>query len=180
MELRHDTSRRTRLALAASAICLVSVAAGCRGEDTSSPPLIPPDSTTRTQRSDATGRATPPGSTVFTAPHVAKPYALHATLRCLKRRPDVTTTTQTKNPRLRAMRDLAQRTSVVVRSRQQDVGLAVLPSEGDARLLAELLRAPDDPYRIVLRRNAVLFFLRSARASFATTADCLRTAARQA
>lgn len=136
-------------------IAFILVAGGCFGEK-SSPP-VPPAATTET-----------------TETKVAEPpYAFKPTLRCIKQRAAVVTATS--GGRFQALHDLTQRTSARVRFERQDVGLAVVESEGHARLLAELLLVPDDPYRIVRRRNAVLLFLPRARAAFEFAAGCLRS-----
>ncbi len=138
-----------------SVIAVALFAGGCSGEE-SSPPAPPP----------------PPVTTTETT--VAEPlYALQPTLRCIKRR--ATLMTAPADDRLRALRDLAQRTSALVRFQRQEVGIAVVESEAHAKLLADLLVAPDDPYRIVLRRNAVLLFLPRARVAFRFAAGCLRS-----
>ena len=180
VESRRNAVRRwnLRLTLAASvgAICFIGLAGGCLGEGSTSSRVL--STALIGSQPHASGQSTPRGSGGRSARSVAMPYGLQATSRCLSRVPGVSVTKVSTNRRLRAMRDLAQQTSVVVRFRQHRVGLAVLPNAAQARLLAELLRAPRDPYRIVLRRNALLFFLPSAQVAFELTAGCLRPAVR--
>jgi hypothetical protein len=74
------------------------------------------------------------------------------------------------NPRLQALGDLAQRSSLAARSGGKIVGLGF----GDAPLLAELLAVPNDPYTIETRGNALLLYLPSARRQAAAVRACLR------
>lgn len=97
-------------------------------------------------------------------------YALEATRKCLEQRGLAVSPIRPTDARLRALRDLAQHTSLQVRLRGKTVGLAL----GDARLLAELLRVPDDPYLVDVRRNAVLMYRPSARAEARVVQTCLR------
>lgn len=143
------------LAAVVAAMSIAFVAA-CTDEESSAPSTAPPSSSMRSE------------------PKAPPLYVLRSTLRCLKRRhADAVTGVATGDDRLRALRDLAQRTSVIVRVRRQVVGLAVAQTAAHAELLADLLRAPDDPYRIVLRRNAVLLFLPAARSAFTVVTACL-------
>ena len=75
---------------------------------------------------------------------------------------------------LRALADLAQRTSVLVRLRGGEVGLAVERQQANAQLLSELLRSPGSPYRIEQRANAVLLYRPASRQAAAVVRDCLR------
>ena len=81
-----------------------------------------------------------------------------------------------RQPRLRALRDLAQRTSVLVRFRRDVVGLAVARGSSEAELLVELLRAPG-AYRVLRRQNAVLVFRSGSRRTLERVFRCLRPAA---
>lgn len=134
------------LALAAASLAVVVLAvAGCREQE---------DAAQAT-----TGRSP------------ARPYALAPTRRCLRSRGASVSKVRSTDPRLRALGDLAQRTSFQIELRGMRLGLAF----GDARLLASLLRVPDDPYRIEVRRNALLMYRPAARRQAAVVRACLRS-----
>ena len=75
------------------------------------------------------------------------------------------------DPRLRALGDLAQKTSLQARREGETIGLAF----GDTRLLASLLRVPNDPYRLEVRRNALLMYRPAARRQATALRGCLRS-----
>jgi hypothetical protein len=77
--------------------------------------------------------------------------------------------------RLKALGDLAQRTSIEARTQRGVVGVAFAKSHGAAELLAELLREPDDTYRILLRRNVVLLARRANGDALVRVVGCLRS-----
>jgi hypothetical protein len=52
--------------------------------------------------------------------------------------------------------------------------MGVVPSEGTAKVLADLLTVPRDPFRVVVRRNAILMYRPADRAAFTLAAGCLR------
>ncbi len=138
------------LALGAAASSLV---VGCgNGESAGTPTLSQPLATTTEPRKNPAR------------------YALGPTRSCLEERGAAVSPIRPADPQLRALRDLAQRTSLEVRFRGETVGLAF----GDAKLLAELLRVPDDPYLVDVRRNAVLMYRPSARAEARVVQSCLR------
>lgn len=101
----------------------------------------------------------------------APPFALAPTRRCLRAAGFTVTTIQSSDPRLRALADLAQRTSLEARRGRHALGLAF----GDTRLLSSLLRVPNDPYRLEVRRNALLMYRSAARSEAAALRGCLRS-----
>jgi hypothetical protein len=105
-----------------------------------------------------------------TAAASARPYAITPTRRCLVAAGFRLGPADSPNPRLKALGDLAQRTSFAARSGGKVVGVAF----GDAQLIAELLAIPHDVYTIETRRNAVLLYLPSARRQAAAVRACLR------
>ena len=147
-------------------LCLASLLAGCFNDGAA--PSIPPASTQQAEPQETaenTGQGTneaeaPTPARTESEPEAESLYALQPTLRCLERRPRLAVSTTATTPRLQALRDLAQRTSVIAQLEGESVGIAVVQSSAHASLVAELLRAPEDPHRIVRRRNAVLLFLR--------------------
>jgi hypothetical protein len=149
----HSRRSFVRFVAVLGAACLV--VGGCSDDD-------PPPAATSSARSE-------PART-----SVRPTYLLAPTLRCLERSTRISTTRETQEPRLRALRDLAQQTSVIASVGAETVGLAVVASPAHARLLADLLKAPDDPSRIAVRHNAVLVFLPRARAASNEVAACLR------
>ena len=100
----------------------------------------------------------------------ARTYALAATRRCLVKAGFRVGPIGKPNPRLQALGDLAQKTSLAARSGGQVVGLAF----GDAQFLAELLVVPHDPYKIETRSNVVLLYRPTARRQAAAVRACLR------
>jgi hypothetical protein len=115
----------------------------------------------------STAASTTPARTSATP---TRRYALAPTRKCLVAAGFRVGSAGKPNPRLQALGDLAQRTSVAARSGGKVVGLAL----GDAQLLAELLAVPRDPYTIETRGNAVLLYLPSARRQAAAVRACLR------
>jgi hypothetical protein len=71
---------------------------------------------------------------------------------------------------LRALGDLAQRSSLQVRLRGTTVGVAF----GNGKLLAELLRTPDDPYALEVQGDALLVYRADAQGSAQVVRSCLR------
>lgn len=111
------------------------------------------------------------GSPAATRAEAASPrYQLPATRRCLVGRGAAVSTSRPSDTRLRALRDLAQHTSVVVRLDGRSVGLAL----GDTELLVDLLRVPNDPYRVDVRGNAVVMYRPVARPQADVVRSCLR------
>jgi hypothetical protein len=109
--------------------------------------------------------------TVERNPH----YALTPTSRCLKGRGAKVGAVQPRNERLRAFRDFVQRKSFQAAVRGQVVALAFLDDPGRARIIADLLKVPNDPYRLVRKGNVVLMYRPSAKAAFTTAVSCLRS-----
>lgn len=123
-----------------------------------------PAATTEGAQTDTSGPA-------VTAPTPPPAYALEPTRRCLRDAGFAVSKVRSTDPRLRALGDLAQRTSLEARRGGQTLGLAL----GDTRLLASLLRVPNDPYRLEVRRNALLMYRPSARAAATILRGCLRS-----
>jgi hypothetical protein len=123
-----------------------------------------PAATTEETQTDTSGPA-------VTTPPAPQAYALGPTRRCLEDAGFAVSKVRSADPRLRALGDLAQRTSLEARRGGQTLGLAL----GDTRLLASLLRVPNDPYRLEVRRNAVLMYRPSARDAATLLRGCLRS-----
>jgi hypothetical protein len=102
------------------------------------------------------------------------PLSLTRTVTCLRHRGAVVAHVKPANRRLRALRDLAQKTSVQVTLRRVVVGVAFTRSTSDATLLFELLRVPNDPLRLEQRRNVVLVSPKTASAARSAVLNCLR------
>jgi hypothetical protein len=100
-----------------------------------------------------------------------RPYQLTPTRRCLETAGFRVAKIRSEDARLRALGDLAQRTSLAVRRDGRTLGLAI----GDAELLESLLRVPGDPYRLEVRRNALLMYRPSDRRQAVSAARCLRS-----
>ena len=111
---------------------------------------------------------------VATGPGPESTYTLAATKRCLVARGVRVTTVRPTDIRLKALHDLAQHTSIEATSRRGVVGLAFLRNASDAAFLAETLRVPNDPYHVVLRKNALLMFRDRSRKAFEVAVACLR------
>lgn len=109
-----------------------------------------------------------------TTPSSPPAYRLGSTVTCLKGYGLVVTAILPKDQRLRAMRDLAQKTSRQARSGRNVVALAFGRTKNDATLLIELLRVPNDPYRVERRRNVVLLYAPEAENLRGTVRACLR------
>ena len=151
------TNRVTVLALTNA--LLLAAAAGCGGDSTNGAASL------------AASTASAGTSGTAAAPTPAKRYSLAATRRCLRNAGLRLSGVDKTNPRLQALSDLAQRTSIFVRVDGKVIGLAF----GDAGLLAELLAVPRDPYTIETRGNAVLLYPRSARLQASAVRRCLRS-----
>lgn len=132
---------------------------------TTAPPRPAPATTAAT--STLTERTTTAAPRPAPAPAA---YELAPTRSCLLTAGFAVSTVRTKDPRLRALGDLAQKSSFELRSGGHTVGLAF----GDTRLLLSLLRVPNDPYRLETRRNALLMYRPSARDEAAVVRGCLR------
>jgi hypothetical protein len=141
------------LGIAVSAVALAACAgAGCGGNSSA-------EASTAATGGQSASSATP-----------VKKYTLAATRRCLVAARFRVGPIGKPNPRLQALGDLAQRSSLAARSGGKVVGVAF----GDAALLAELLAVPHDPYTIETRGNALLLYLPSARRQAAAVRACLR------
>ena len=124
----------------------------------------------RDERSDdsATSAA---GSTVgATTAAALRPYSLAATRRCLLSSGFSVSPVRTQDVRLRALGDVAQRTSLELQANGATLGLAF----GDTRLLIGVLRVPDDPYRLVADRNALLMYRPADKDAAGRVRRCLR------
>ena len=146
---------RRRAVIAASiGVLLAGTAAGC------------------SESSEANSSTEPTaGPNVTTPSTAATRYSLVRTRRCLEQSGVVVGRLGKENPRLQALGDLAQRTSLAVRDGGEIVGLAF----GNAGLLAELLAAPNDRYTIKTQGNALLLYRPSAGRLAGAVLDCLRS-----
>lgn len=144
---------------AATAVAALVVAGGvaCGSDEADEEP---PVATSSTDTSGETG----------TTPAQAKRYSLAATRRCLREAGLSVGAVETADDRLRALGDLAQRSSLGVRSGGTVIGLAF----GDAELLAGLLAVPDDAYVIETRGNALLLYRAEERREASAVRRCLR------
>lgn len=104
----------------------------------------------------------------------ASVYRLNPTVSCLKGRGVAIRVIDPVDRRLRAMRDLAQKTSRQARKGKQVVGLAFGRTTNDAILLVELLRIPKDVYRLERKENVVLLYRPTASNLRSTVLACLR------
>jgi hypothetical protein len=122
---------------------------------------------------------TGPGSTATSArgtvtasgPARVAPYRLVPTRACLRSAGADVSAIWSRDVRLRALGDLAQRTSLQVELDDKTLGLAF----GDARLLESLLRVPNDPYRLETRRNAILMYRPATLEQARVVLGCLRS-----
>ena len=85
------------------------------------------------------------------------------------------TSVKPTNLRLRALRDIAQKTSAEVKIRGATVALAFGHSTSDGALLYELLQIPNDPLHLDRRRNVVLLSPKRASVARLEVIDCLKT-----
>jgi hypothetical protein len=85
-------------------------------------------------------------------------YGKGPTVSCLRGKGAAVTAVTPANRRLRALRDLAQKTSWQAKLGGDVVGVAIGRSAGEAAMLVDLLRIPNDRYRIERRDNAVLLY----------------------
>ena len=109
-------------------------------------------------------------STAATTTAPPEPYSLGRTRACARAEGFTVAPVRSTDPRLRALGDLAQQTSFQAERGGMTLGVAF----GDARLLESLLRVPDDPYRLEVRRNALLMYRPAARGQAAVLRGCLR------
>jgi hypothetical protein len=152
--------RRALAPIFAGALLIAAFAVGCSGGSSSS--SASPDETV------AEPPTTQPSTTDSTVPE--RRYSLVRTRRCLEDAGFPVGPVGKANPRLQALGDLAQRTSLAVRSGGEVVGLAF----GDAGLLAQLLAVPNDPYTIETRGNVLLLYRPVARRQASLVRGCLR------
>lgn len=130
-------------------IALVALVAGCQAEDE---------------------KETSPQASSDPA---AAPFELGQTLACLRRSGASVRRLEPADPELRALRDLAQRTSFRVRANGQEVGVAFGRDVASAQLLEELLTLPGSSYAVVRRGNVVVLYSRSESAALNVLADCV-------
>ena len=100
-------------------------------------------------------------------------YHRAPTVSCLKEKRVVVTTVVPADRRLRALRDLAQKTSWQAKLGSRVVGVSINRTAADAELLLELLRVPNDAYRHERSANAVLLYRPSAAPLARTIRACL-------
>ena len=121
-------------------------------------------------RGTTLAETTTTGGATTTDSAPAPPYALGPTRRCLRSAGFTVSAIRSDDPRLRALGDLAQRTSLELTRDGHTLGLAF----GDTRLLESLLRVPNDLYRLEVRRNALLMYRPGALADAVVVRRCLR------
>ena len=104
----------------------------------------------------------------------ASPYSRSKTVACLTTRGATVQKIRPTDPRLRAIRDVAQRQSVEIRLKDARLAVAFGRNIAEAQLLVELLTVPSDPYRIQRRGNVVILYRARDSRTFAIVARCLR------
>jgi hypothetical protein len=102
------------------------------------------------------------------------PYARQPTVACLERHGGVVSHVRATNRRVRALRDLAQKTSFQVRLGNAVVAIAITRSQSDASFLFELLQVPKDPLVLGRQRNAVLLSPHRPASARRIVLGCLR------
>lgn len=134
-----------------------------------------------------TARTTPTASPPTASPPTASPptaraarYALRPTAACLRRDGAGVESVRPDTPREKAFADVAQRTSIEARYAGRTVLLAFAQSPSQARLLADVLRVPDDRYVIRLRGNVVAMHRRGLGSVARRVETCLRPRRRPA
>ena len=155
------TGRGHRLGAVLALVALGTAASACRGGDGRGGAA--PTTTTATTT-----------TTTVTSTTVAAPWASEPTRRCLEGGGATVAPLQARDPRLQALRDLAQQTSFEVRLGDAVVGVAVTAGTAPAQQLADLLLVPDDPYRVVVDRNVVAMYRPASEPAFRATVACLR------
>jgi hypothetical protein len=114
-------------------------------------------------------------ATSSSANGVAAPsYRKAPTVACLRRQKVVVTGIAPADRRLRALRDLAQKTSWQAKLGTRVVGVSLNADTSSAELLEELLRVPRDPYRLERRSNALLLYKPTALPLARIVRTCLR------
>ena len=101
-------------------------------------------------------------------------YRKAPTVSCLRQKGIVVAAIKPVDRRLRALRDLAQKTSWQAKKGSRVVGASINRSVDDARFLLDLLRVPNDRYRLDSRGNAVLLYLPAASSLATVVRGCLR------
>jgi hypothetical protein len=101
-------------------------------------------------------------------------YSLPRTVSCLDKARAQVRVIQPRDKDLRALRDLAQRTSRQAVVHRELAAFAVVGSVANAELLVELLRPTTAPYRIVRAANAVIMYRPTSMRAFRLVRSCLR------
>jgi hypothetical protein len=101
-------------------------------------------------------------------------YSRTPTLACLRKKGAVVGRVVPVNNRMRALRDLAQKTSVQARVGKATIGLVFARSHSEAVLLVELLTVPRDPYLLERHDNVVVLSPKTARAARSSVIGCLK------
>ena len=104
----------------------------------------------------------------------AQPYSLALTQKCLRALGGTVTKVRRTDARRIAISDLAQRTSFEVRLRGKSALFAFAKGPSEASLLRELLVAPNDPYVLTVKRNAVVMYQPASRQIATSAMRCLR------
>ena len=163
----------TRLICFGTVLALALALAGC-GNGSSESTMTPGAGAPAATSGEATTRTTSSGYSASSAAEPRRTFRLGATAACLRARSTIVTLIVHADRRLRAMGDLAQKTSRQVRSGRQVVGVAFGRTTNDAVLLVDLLRVQNDPYRLERKGNVVLLYARSSERLRATVRGCLR------
>ena len=103
----------------------------------------------------------------------AQGYSKAPTVSCLREKQVAVAAVRPADRRLRALRDLAQKTSWQASKGKLVVGVSIGRNESEAELLVELLRVPNTPYRLEQRSNAVLVYLPPAASLAKKVRACL-------
>jgi hypothetical protein len=119
-----------------------------------------------TDRTTTTAASQPPDPT-------AAPFEQRRTLDCLRRAGATVARLEPANSELRAVRDLAQRTSFQVQVDGELVALVFGRDVAAAVLLEELVAVPDSAYATTRRGNVVVLYRRDEPSALRRVAVCL-------
>ncbi len=123
----------------------------------------------------AVGAASSTRADASSSPGRAQAFALQPTVRCLTRAGGRVTAIPARDADLKALHDLAQRTSRKLVLRGQTIGFAVVDSDATATLLIELLDRPSTGFLAARRANAIFLYRPANRRALNAAVACLRT-----
>jgi hypothetical protein len=103
------------------------------------------------------------------------PYSRAPSTRCLRSHGVESSKIRPIDASRSSLADLAQHTSLEVRTSRASVLLAFTPSPSQADLLVELLTMPSNRYKLQVRRNVLLMFRAQDRKLADLVTACLRT-----